>query len=739
MTELDHGNAHAPDHGQAPLIPAPRPPRDDTSTPPGVWRTPADNTPPDTEPGHDDSGEGAEEGAPPALVDRGADTGPDRLAALLASRRLPVLPDWAASLSDARRTLAFVRGHAWHVARFHAVRVPWYALRLTGRAPRGAARILRTLVAWVADTEGRPLISNTIEQMDAAGYLRLSDRHSRRVRARLALAGAPTLAAVIWWLAAAPHLPAPELGAAVAALVGLLGWRGAPPDKPLTSRAVVKPQYLKLTSDVVLRALGSLGIPELRQAVEKGGRGLAFVTPIAVDGPGWRAELDLPFGVTAVDVMEKRRELASGLRRPLGCVWPEPVHDEHSGRLVIWVGREEMRKALQPAWPLAKRGTGDVFAPQPFGTDQRGRTVYVTLAENNVLVGALPGGGKSFSIQPLIYAAALDPTVQVWSVNLKGDGFHKNTARFAARYVDGIDDEAIEAALGLLRELKAEVIRRTTVFKNLGPALNPDGKINRTIANRPSLGLPPLVAFFDEVQNLFAHARYGKEAGELAEFIIKVGRSLGVWLILATQRPDKDSIPTGVSANASIRFCLRVMGQTENDMILGTSAYKNGIRATQFTTADKGIGYLVGAAEEPQIARTFFLDQHATAKLAERARALREQAGTLTGHALDPDAHQDGGGKARTVLDDLGELFPLIPFTNDKVRGEELLTLLTDHNPDAYTGWGVETLTAALKPHGVRSVDVSRREGGTQTVRKGYERAALATAVTKRHRDGESD
>jgi hypothetical protein len=39
------------------------------------------------------------------------------------------------------------------------------------------------------------------------------------------------------------------------------------------------------------------------------------------------------------------------------------------------------------------------------------------------------------------------------------------------------------------------------------------------------------------------------------------------------------------------------MGQTENDMVLGTSAYKNGLRATTFGPRDKGIGYLVGAGE----------------------------------------------------------------------------------------------------------------------------------------------
>jgi S-DNA-T family DNA segregation ATPase FtsK/SpoIIIE len=33
--------------------------------------------------------------------------------------------------------------------------------------------------------------------------------------------------------------------------------------------------------------------------------------------------------------------------------------------------------------------------------------------------------------------------------------------------------------------------------------------------------------------------------------------------------------------------------------------------------------------------RTFYLDMHAAERIATRARALREAAGTLTGHALE--------------------------------------------------------------------------------------------------------
>jgi DNA segregation ATPase FtsK/SpoIIIE, S-DNA-T family len=81
-------------------------------------------------------------------------------------------------------------------------------------------------------------------------------------------------------------------------------------------------------------------------------------------------------------------------------------------------------------------------------------------------------------------------------------------------------------------------------------ALCPDKKVTREIANRPSMGLPPLLAAFDELQNLFGHPKYGKHAGEDDTFIIKIGRALGVFLILATQRPDRESLPTACPATS---------------------------------------------------------------------------------------------------------------------------------------------------------------------------------------------
>ena len=192
--------------------------------------------------------------------------------------------------------------------------------------------------------------------------------------------------------------------------------------------------------------------------------------------------------------------------------------------------------------------------------------------------------------------------------------------------------------------LRAEIEKRAPTAQGAGPGeLCPDKKVTRRDRQR-SRSLQPVAdrRVIDEVQNLFAHPKYGKQAGEDAVFIIKIGPAFGVFLILATQRPDKESLPTGVTGNVSTRFCLKVMGQIENDMILGTSAYKNGIRATTFRPEiDAGLGYLSRRESAPQVVRTYYLNMPATERVAKRARQLREAAGTLSGVALgqaDDDA-----------------------------------------------------------------------------------------------------
>lgn len=612
--------------------------------------------------------------------------------------RRPVVAPWLASREQRRHAARWAARRARHTAAFHTVRLPLYAARSVD--PRSVARALGRTARWATDPDTAARAA-AVPKSDTKEYLQLRERlaKARQVRAGTLGAGAAGFAGTEAVLAYAGPGWGPWLVGLTAA--GVLGVAGRRRDRPLLDAAVVvQAEAPRLTSDSVMQALGSLSIAKIDQALT--GRGsITFPAPIARDGPGWRAEVDLPLGVTAGEVMGKKDRLASGLRRPVGAVWPEADHSQHGGRLVLWVGDQDMARTKQPPWPLLRSGTADLFAPFPFATDQRGRVVLLTLFETNVLIGALPGAGKTASVREITLAAGLDPTAEVWVFELAGKGDLAAAEKFAARYGSGLDDETIESALWALRNLRAEIARRAEVMKRLPRGICPEGKVTRQAASRRELRLHPLVGIFDEVQNLFAHPTYGKEAGTLAEEIIRMGRALGVILVLATQRPNKDAIPTGVSSLAGVRFCLRVMDQLSNDMILGTSMYQNGIRASLLRPTDKGIGYLVGASDEPQIVRAFYLDLRAADAVAARARHLREAAGWLAGYAAGEAAPDRGNDLS--IVRDLIDLFgPL----EEKAHSADLCMRLAEAYPNRYGGWEPLVLAQALKAVGVKTKQV---------------------------------
>lgn len=639
--------------------------------------------------------------------------------------RRPIIPAALRNRDERADLVRWVARFGLHVTAFHAVRVPMYLAKLLAYSPRGLYRILRTLFYVVSDAEGAPLRRAEVVRGDTAAYLKLVRERNKRVARRGTEAGVGVagLLVLVWLLATAAGPVWQILAAGVA--VGGLGRVGRPADRRIAAPATVSPSAPpRLTSDVVDRALRASGIP----ALAKADRPIAYVAPITRDGPGWRAEGDLPFGVTALDVLEKRSPLSSGLRRPLGCVWPGQVPDAHDGRLVLWVGDQDMARARQAPWPLLKSGAASLFEPVPFGTDQRGRKVTMTLMYANVLIGAMPGAGKTFAIKPLLLAGCLDVDARLRVFELKGTGDLRFAERVAHNYGQGPDDATIERCVAALRELYAELERRAGVIADLPRALCPENKVTPQLAKHRRFGLFPELCVIDECQELFSHPEYGGEAAKLAIAIIKRGRALGVILVLATQRPDKDSLPTGVSANVGIRYCLRVMGQTENDMILGTSMYKNGVRASTLTSKDKGIGYLVGTSDEARIVRSYYLDGPAAEQVAERALQLRVEAGVLTGQA----AGDDQVTALVDLLEDLATIYATAKV--ERMWSEDILARLRELRPQVYGSWTAESLAKAL-PAGLETRQIAAEdEKGHRRNRRGLYLDDVQNALTARRR-----
>ncbi|WP_217197082.1 FtsK/SpoIIIE domain-containing protein [Streptomyces buecherae] len=664
------------------------------------------------------------------LVDGPQPAGPGFLSRVAGAKRRPVIPGWLRSRAELTTAARWLARHYGHLVAYHGWRSPVYAARLVVQCPRGAARFVGGAMRWVADAEGEPVRLASVRREDAAEYLKLSRQRDNRVRLRTLVAVLASLAGTGAALALYVLAPGWLQSVSLAALVLALGHAGAPSNRPLTTRAVELPRWQTLTSDMVQQALGALSISQINQSVAKGREALVFTAPISRDGPGWRAEGDLPFGVTVADVMNRRDRLASALRRPLGCVWPEATPDEHTGRLVLWVGDQDMNKGQQPAWPLAKSGQVDLFEPVAFATDQRGRWVRLTLMYVAGIIGSVPRMGKTFLLRLLLLIAALDPRAKLYTFDLKGTGDLDPVGdQVAHRHRAGEDTEDIEYALHALRELRDELRRRAKVIRSLPRDVCPESKVTTELASKQSLGLHPIVVGVDECQVWFEHPTHGREFEEICTDLVKRGPATGIVLLLATQRPDSKSLPTGISANAGMRWCLKVMGQIENDMVLGTGAYKRGVRASMFAWADKGICYFVGEGEDARIVRSVYVDAPTAEVIALRARTLRQKLGLLTGHALG----ESPATAPAASFDLLADVLAVVGPNEPKVWSETVVTRLAELRPEVYDGWEAEQLGAALKPYGITTGQVwGTAPDGKKANRRGITRAHISAALAER-------
>ena len=482
---------------------------------------------------------------------------------------------------------------------------------------------------------------------------------------------------VIWQLPPrADAIPAPPWQAFVAfgvVAIIVLGVIGRPTHKPALNPGVLPANVVPpLRAPMVTAALCTLGNSRMTAKTEDDPEGkplskIQLLMDVARQGPGYQIDLELPAGVPASFVQGRREAFAAALRRELGTVWPS-VGARHPGHLSLYVCDLPMSRAPQEPWPLLESGVVDLGARVPLFTDQRGDWVSIRLAYANMIIGAVPRMGKTFALRQCLLTAGLDKRAKVYAYDGKGTGDLASCRHFAHSYVRGArldKPELIDAVRGDIKELRQELGRRADVIDSLPPEECPENKVTSELIDaRPDLDLGWIVVGIDETQMYFSygddddkeHKKIRAELKAGVTELVKLGPALGIIVILATQQVNRDTIPTSISNNAVLRFCLKIEGQDPNDRILGTGAYKRGYDAQMFDLEeDKGIGYLKGDGARAQIVRSVFgLDGEIAEQLGMRARRLRLAAGLLTGDAAG-EAHAVPEPQAN-LLDDCCEV-----------------------------------------------------------------------------------
>jgi len=622
--------------------------------------------------------------------------------------RQPVVPAWVRNADQRRAMAAQMADYIGYAVKFHAVRVPFVYLPLAlFWALVGVFRLVGRQVRWWWVTDAWLLEQAAANRGDKdAGEdwrkTHVTAKVTRRTRGIVLGVELVALAAVVLLLR--NRAPMWAQVAVVLVAVPALARFGRPADRPIIDRVTLGQRFVKLTAEQVRNALCALGISGIKEPAS-----VKFPQDIHRDGPGWLARVNLPLGVEAVDVMERRGKLSSALRLPVDQVWPT-AGPEHAGQLDLWVGYQPASKMGQPRWSLASpTARCSVFEPAEFGTDQRQRPVLTSLFARNFLLGGVPGSGKSYGARTLALMAALDPTAELKIAEFKGTADFGDLAHLCSTYVCGVDDQSLEDGADILRWGLAEAERRgrrIAAARARGDA--PEGKVTPELAARPGSGLHPVVIILDEAHEVLVD----KDVAAATERLIKRGRALGIIVILATQVPDAKSVPPNITRCVTVRWCMAVQDQVANDMILGTGAYKRGLSAAVYRPGlDAGWGIITGLAE-PSPVRSHFPDQDTTAAIIARATELR--GGAVVGQA-DAQQRRDILTDVLHVMSERGDHWETI--------AERLAAL-----DSAYGGITAEIVSARLRALDVASVDV-KVDGA---VRKGARREAVTAAVDRR-------
>jgi len=595
------------------------------------------------------------------------------------------------------------------------LRVPTYLKRLVGYAPRGVWVVGRVLWAAVSAARDRRSFDAMIDATTASGggigvlYRARRDYYRRLLYVTVfVFVVAVVVVSQVWALWSGVGWGA-RLGL-VSGLLLLLGWVGHL-NQPVP---ILDPVYTMgvppaLTRDLIIDALDSLGIAKLAAAIKEDPvHAVRQYSPVTRSGAGWEVDLELPSGVTVEDVVKRRGQLASGLKRPLGQVWPGQVAAQHPGRLLLYVADESMADRKLGSWPFTHSGVTNVFEPIQIGVAADGTPVSPVLMFVGGVIGAVPRMGKTAALRLLTLSAALDPRCRIFIADLKGGGDFLALEPVADELIIGDEEDDIARALKMLRAMRAEMRKRYKAFREMDRNLAPDAKITSELADR----IPPVFLAVDECQMWFDHLEHGKELMELATDLVKRGPAVGIMTWWATQRPDKDSLPSGIRDNIGLRLAMRVTAQIPNDMILGTGAYKAGIKATAFTRQDLGIGYLVGEAEEAIITQMFYVDNVDATRIVARAVAARADQDDL----FDVD---DAG-----VMTLAERVLAVWPEARTRVWTVTLVDLLAGRWPAEFADWTPTRLGTALN---IKATQIKKNGKN----RQGYLLADIQAAVAK--------
>ncbi len=261
---------------------------------------------------------------------------------------------------------------------------------------------------------------------------------------------------------------------------------------------------------------------------------------------------------------------------PLRCAGATPGSASGSGAVPDAVGLDEVlesarsgAEALVDGWADAVARGGGLAAPAAVvGSGPHGiHSIDLSRDGPHVLVGGTTGSGKSEFLRTLVVSLTISSPpsdLTLVLVDFKGGAAFGPCADLphVVGLVTDLDDHLAARALTSLR---AELRRRERMLAEAGAqdleayALSPRARFEP---------MPRLVVVVDELRTLV------DEVPEFVSGLVRLaaqGRSLGMHLVLATQRPA-GAITAEVQANVSLRIAFRVRDRADSVAVVEDGA-----------------------------------------------------------------------------------------------------------------------------------------------------------------------
>jgi S-DNA-T family DNA segregation ATPase FtsK/SpoIIIE len=240
----------------------------------------------------------------------------------------------------------------------------------------------------------------------------------------------------------------------------------------------------------------------------------------------------------------------------------------------------------------------------PIGSRANGEPLYLDLKESaekgmgpHGLIIGTTGSGKSELLRTIVTSLALthDPeTVNLVLVDFKGGASFAELA--ALPHVAGVITN-LQNDLRLIdriyASLQGECTRRQRILHETGKLDNIREYHVRRQSHPNMLPLPHLVIIVDEFAQLITNR---PEFLDLFISIGQVGRSLGMHLLLATQRLEEGRLK-GLESYLHYRICLRTFNKAESTTVIGNSnAY--------YLPSIPGVGYIKTGSTDSELFKT---------------------------------------------------------------------------------------------------------------------------------------